>query len=141
LEDVANRSLAQERLLAMIGAFFGGTALLLLALGLYGVMAFWVSERTSEIGVRVALGARRTQVVWGVLRRPLSFVVLGTVCGVLITLAGGRLIAGFLFGLAPQDPLTILAAAGLLMMVTLLAGFVPARRAASVDPVVALRCE
>jgi predicted permease len=141
LETLAYRNIAQERLLAVIAAFFAGTALLLLSLGLYGVMAFWVTERTSEIGVRVALGARRTQVVWGVLRRPLAFVLLGTVCGVLATLAGGRLIAGFLFGLAPQDPLTILGAALLLMTVAAVAGFMPARRAASVDPVVALRCD
>jgi predicted permease len=141
IEDVANRSLAQERVMAVIGAFFGATALLLLSLGLYGVMAFSVSERTAEIGVRVALGARRAQVVWSVLRRPLAFVLIGAACGVLLTIAGGRLIAGFLFGLAPQDPLTILGASLLLMVVAGLAGFVPARRAASVDPVVALRNE
>ena len=141
LAEVANRSLAQERLLALIAAFFGATALLLLSLGLYGVMSFCVTERTSEIGVRVALGAGRGQVVWSVLRRPLTFVLIGAGCGVLTTIAGGRLIAGFLFGLAPQDPLTILGASLVLMAVAAIAGFVPARRAASVDPVVALRCE
>jgi predicted permease len=141
LETVAYRNIAQERLLAVIAAFFAGTALLLLSLGLYGVMAFWVTERTSEIGVRVALGAGRAQVVWSVLRGPLAFVLLGTICGVVVSLAGGRLIAGFLFGLAPQDPVTIVGASLILICVAMCAGLLPARRAASVDPIVALRCE
>lgn len=141
LDTVVSRSLGQERVLAVIALFFGATALLLLSLGLYGVMAFWVSERTSEIGVRMALGARRAQVVWSVLRRPFLFVAAGTLIGIAGTFFGSRFIASFLFGLSPQDPVTIVGAALLLMLVAAVAGFVPARRASRVDPVVALRCE
>ena len=141
LDAVVSRSLGQERLLAVIAAFFGATALLLLSLGLYGVMAFWVSERTSEIGVRMALGAQRSRLVLGVLRRPLTFVLVGILIGIGLTFLGSRLIASFLFGLSPQDPLTILGAALLLVAVACVAGVIPARRASRVDPVVALRCE
>jgi predicted permease len=141
LDAVVSRSLGQERVLAVIATFFGVTALLLLSLGLYGVMAFWVTERTSEIGVRMALGAQRSRVVWSVLQRPLTFVLAGTVIGIGLTVLGSRFIAGFLFGLSPQDPVTVLGAAVLLMSVAVVAGIVPARRASRVDPVIALRCE
>jgi predicted permease len=141
LQNRISHSLGQERLLAIIAAFFGGTALLLLSLGLYGVMSFGISERTPEIGIRLALGGQRAQVVWSVLRRPALFVMVGIASGIGLILAGGRFISAFLYGLAPQDPATIAGAAGLLCLVAAAAGAVPARRAASVDPVIALRCE
>jgi predicted permease len=141
LDEVVSRSLGQERVLAAIAVFFGITALLLLSLGLYGLMAFWVNERTSEIGVRMALGARRAGVVWTVLQRPLASVLAGTLLGIVLTVLGSRFIASFLFGLSPQDPITIAGGAIVLMLVAFFAGLVPARRAARIDPVIALRCE
>ena len=141
LDAVVARSLGQERLLATIAAFFGLAALLLMSLGLYGVMAFWVTARTPEIGVRLALGARRPQVVWGVVRRPLWLVVVGLLVGVGVTMASARLVSNVLFGLAPQDPLTIGGAIAFLMAIATVAGALPARRACRIDPVAALRCE
>jgi predicted permease len=141
LDAVVARSLGQERLLATIAAFFGLAALLLMSLGLYGVMAFWVTARTPEIGVRLALGARRPQVVWGVVRRPLWLVVVGLLVGVGVTMASARLVSNVLFGLAPQDPLTIGGAIVFLVATATIAAALPARRACRIDPVAALRCE
>jgi len=141
LESLMKRSLAQERLLAVIVTFFALAALVLVALGLYGVMAFWVHERTSEIGVRLALGARRSQVLWSVLQRPLRFVIAGSAVGLLIVIAASEFVRGFLFGVTPLDPATIAGAMVLMIGVAALAGLLPARRAARIDPLVALRAE
>jgi predicted permease len=141
LRTLVERSLSQERLLATMATVFAAAALLLLTVGLYGVMAFRVTRRTAEIGVRVALGAQRSHVIWSVLRTPLTLVAIGVGLGSLATFAGGRFIANLLFGLAPQDAVTILAAALVLIAVTVLAGIVPAQRASRVDPLVALRCD
>jgi predicted permease len=141
LEAIVSRSVGQERLLATIATFFGLTALLLMSLGLYGVMAYWVAARTPEIGVRLALGARRSQVVWHVVQRPLALLAIGLLIGVAATIGAGRYASHLLYGLAPQDPSTLAASIAFLGMVALIAGAVPARRASRIDPVVALRCE
>jgi predicted permease len=140
--DVA---LIQERLLATLSNVFGIVGLVLACVGLYGLMAFSVVQRNGEIGIRMALGAARIDVLWMVLREALLLTVVGVVIGVSTTLAMGRLasgtIAGLLFGLRASDPGTIVAAAALLVLVAGMAAYVPARRASRVDPLVALRNE
>jgi ABC-type antimicrobial peptide transport system permease subunit len=132
-------SLAQERLVATLSSVFGALALLLACIGLYGVMAYDVARRTHEIGVRMALGASARRVVQMMLGETLRLVGVGVVIGLGVALAATRWVKSLLFGLQPHDPLTIgLAVLGLLI-VAALAGYLPARRAARVDPLVALR--
>src|SRR5262245_38844914 len=133
--------LSQSRLFASLSSFFGLLALVLMAIGLYGVMSYTVARRTHEIGVRMALGARAPDVLRMVLGESLSLVLIGSAIGLAAALATTRLIARMLFGLTPTDPLTIAVATLLLLAVATLAGLLPARRAARVDPLVALRHE
>jgi hypothetical protein len=139
LSTLVSRSLGQERLLATIATFFAASSLVLLALGLYGVMSFGVTQRTSEIGVRLALGARRSQVVWNVLRGPLRCVVAGTVLGLMIAFAGARLIERLLYGVAPYDVVTVVGAVAILAIVASSAAIAPALRASRVDPAITVR--
>ncbi|MFN0110291.1 MAG: ADOP family duplicated permease [Blastocatellia bacterium] len=132
-------SLAQERLVAMLSSVFGLLALLLACIGLYGVMAYDVTQRTHEIGIRVALGADAGRVVKLMLRETLWLVSIGVVCGLGAALAAARWVRSLLFGLEPHDPLTIGLAVMLLLIVAVIAGYVPARRAARIDPLTALR--
>jgi hypothetical protein len=136
-----DRTLTQERLLAALGTCFGALALVLAAVGLYGLLAYTVARSTSEIGIRMALGAERTEVLWGVFRGALRLLGCGIVLGIPAAYAGSRLIASMLFGLTTTDPFTILGATLLLGASALLAAFLPARRASRVDPMVALRYE
>jgi predicted permease len=131
----------QERLFARLSTFFALLALVLACIGLYGITSYAVARRTSEIGIRMALGAERTRILRMVLRDALMLAVLGIVIGVPLALAGSRLVATMLYGLKPSDPLTIAAATALLAAVAVLAGYLPARRASKVDPMVALRYE
>jgi len=124
-----------------LSGFFGVLALLLASIGLYGLMAYTVTRRTSEIGIRMALGAQRRNVLWLVLRETLVLVLFGVAIGLPLAFASTRLIASHLFGVTPNDPTTIAMATVLLVIVALLACYLPARRAARVDPMVALRCE
>ena len=140
LRDLIDKSLGQERFLTVLASFFAATAMLQLALGLYGVIGFSVTERTEEIGVRLALGARPGQVVWSILRRPIAHVMTGIALGALLTVVGARLVASVLFNLSPSDPATLTAAAVFMITVAPLAAAVPARRASQVDPL-ALRCD
>jgi len=141
LSEHISRSLAQQRLVARLAAFFGMFALSLACVGLYGVLSYAVARRTNEIGIRMALGARRRDVVWLVLREALTLVVAGVVIGLLASLAATRTASSLLFGLRPNDPPTIAAATLLLLVVAALAGYLPARRASRVDPMTALREE
>jgi predicted permease len=141
LSEHISRSLAQQRLVARLAAFFGLLALSLACVGLYGVLSYAVARRTNEIGIRMALGARRGDVIWLVLREALALVVAGVTVGLLASLAATRAASTLLFGLEPNDPPTIAAATLLLLAVAALAGYLPARRAARVDPMAALREE
>jgi ABC-type antimicrobial peptide transport system permease subunit len=141
LTEQVQRTLIQERLLAALGSCFGGLALLLAAVGLYGLLAYTVTRSTSEIGIRMALGATRTEVLGLVFSRALRLLGFGIALGIPAAWAGSRLIASMLFGLTATDPLTILGATVLLGTTALLAALLPALRAAHVDPMVALRYE
>jgi len=139
-EDV-NNSLAQERTVAELSSLFGLVALILAAVGLYGVMAYTVSRRTSEIGIRMALGAQPQEVQRMVLRESLGLVTVGLAIGVPLTVAMAHLMSSQLYGISQSDPLTLVAAAVLQIIIAALASFLPARRATKVDPMVALRYE
>ncbi len=132
---------SQERLFAQAYALFGGLALLVAAVGLFGVMSYSVARRVNEIGLRMALGAQRLDVVRMIMRESIVLVGVGVVIGIGAALASGRLVATLLFGLQPTDAVTIVLAVAVLLAVSTLAGYVPARRAARVDPMVALRAE
>jgi predicted permease len=133
--------LSQERLVADLAAAFGILALILAAVGLYGILAYAVSRRTREIGIRMALGATRADVLWMVLKESAWLVVTGIAIGAPMAIAATRLISARLFGISGVDLLTILVAASLLAGVAAVASFLPARRATKVDPMIALRCE
>jgi putative ABC transport system permease protein len=134
-------SLLRERLLAKLGSFFGALALLLAAIGLYGITSYAVAQRTQEFGIRMALGARRQDILGMVLRDSLLVVAVGAAVGAAAALAVTRFVASLLFGLTAYDPDTVLIAAGVLSAVALAAAFIPAYRAARTDPMVALRYE
>jgi putative ABC transport system permease protein len=139
LAAMISDSLNHERLLAQLAVAFGVLALLLASIGLYGVISYTISRRTNEIGIRMALGAARPAILRMVLRETLLLVLAGVTIGVPAALAGGRLIAAYLFGLSARDPLTLAAATGVLLVVALFAGAVPGTRATQVDPTEALR--
>ncbi len=141
LSDQLEISLLTERLLAALSSIFGVLATLLAALGLYGVMAFMVARRTREIGIRMALGAGQRAVLWMVLRETLTLAGIGVAIGLAGAYAVTRLIQTQLFGVQPSDLLTMAAASLGIACVTALAGFVPARRATAIDPMLALRWE
>jgi predicted permease len=141
LSDHINRSLVQQTLVARLASFFGLLALLLACIGLYGVMSYGVARRTNEIGIRMALGARNRSVLWLVLREALLLVAIGLVVGVFASLALTKTAESLLYDLKPNDPLTIALAMVLLATVAAVAGYLPARRAARVDPMTALREE
>jgi putative ABC transport system permease protein len=139
--ELIARMFTQERLFAVLSSFFGLLALALVCIGLYGVMSYTVARRTHEIGVRMALGAQSGDLLRMVLRESLLLVLTGTLIGLAAALAATRLITGMLFGLTPNDPLTLALATLLLLAVAAWASWMPARRAARVDPLVALRDE
>jgi ABC-type antimicrobial peptide transport system permease subunit len=141
MEAQLDQSLLNDRLVATLSAAFGALATLLAVIGLYGVMAFTVTRRTREIGVRMALGAVQGDVVWLVMREVLVLVGTGVVLGLAGAWGLGRLISSQLYGVTANDPVSIAAAASLLAAVALVAGYVPAWRATRVNPVLALRYE
>jgi hypothetical protein len=135
------RALVREKLLAKLSGFFGMLAAGLAAIDLYGLMAYAVTNRTRDIGIRMALGAPRAHVLRTEIWSALRLVAIGIAIGIPAALASGRLIAAQLFGVAPGDPATLAAAAALLTLVAAIAAFGPARRASRVDPMLALRSE
>jgi ABC-type antimicrobial peptide transport system permease subunit len=136
-----NETAANQIALARLSVFFAALALLLACVGLYGVMSYTVAGRTREIGVRMALGAARGDVLQLVMREGMLLVTAGLVIGIPLSLASSRLLHNFLFGLKATDPLSLITVILLLGIVAALAAFIPARRAAKVDPMVALRYE
>ncbi len=139
--QVISQELVEERVTAMLAGFFAALALLLASIGLYGLMSYAVTRRTREIGIRVAVGAQRKNVLWIVLRETLALVLFGIAIGIPSALAATRLIASMLFGLSPSDLPIIAIVSLLLLLVALFAGYLPARRASGIDPMVALRTE
>jgi len=133
--------LTNERLLALLSAFFGVVALALGAIGLYGIVAYSVTQRTGEIGVRIALGASRASVLWLVMRQSVLLVSLGLAIGCVAVFALTSSVSNLVFGVQPAGVLTLVTAGGVLSAVALLAAWLPARRAAGVDPLRALRYE
>ena len=127
--------------MATLAGAFGGLALTLAAVGLYGLLAYSVANRTNEIGIRLALGARRPQVLRLVVMDALCMLALGAAIGLPVAWTASRFIASMLFGVSANDLATNVGAAAALMFTGLLAAYLPARRAAGVDPTVALRCE
>jgi ABC-type antimicrobial peptide transport system permease subunit len=137
IQETLGAEIAFSRLLVIFGAF----ALFLACIGLHGVTAYSVARRTSEIGVRIALGARRVDVLWLVLRQVVIITAAGLAVGVPLAVAGASAVGAMLFGVAPADPLSLAAASLLMAAVAAVAGYLPARRAARLDPLTALRVE
>jgi predicted permease len=139
VEEQVAPLIAQERLIARLAVVFGVVALMLAAIGLYGVLSYGVSRRASEIAIRIALGARSRRIIAMILRETVRLVVAGLLVGGALAYAGSRLIASRLYGVAPEDPFTLTLATGVLLFVALVAAYLPARRASRLDPMAALR--
>ncbi len=140
-EVMVNESLVQPRVVALLSLTFGALALLLAMVGLYGITAYAVTRRRAEIGIRMALGAQREYMIWLVLRDVLLLLAIGMSLGLGIALATGRLVTSLLYGIRPNDPVQLVVAVLVLAVATAIAAYIPARRAARVDPMVALRYE
>jgi predicted permease len=141
MNEAVSASLGQQRLAATLVGGFSILALFLATLGLYGVLAYSVTQRTREIGIRIALGSPRANILRLVLRQGMMMVGIGIVLGLTLAMGCGPLFQHFVYGIAPRDPLTILGATAVLTGIALLACWIPARRAIGVDPMVALRHE
>jgi putative ABC transport system permease protein len=141
MNDMVSDSLASRRFALQLMALFAATALLLAAIGIYGVMAYFVSQRVREIGIRMALGAQRDDVLKMVVWQGMSLALIGVLLGVGVSFVVANLLSGLLFGVSAHDPLTMIAFAALLVTVALTANYIPAYRATRIDPMVALRYE
>lgn len=136
-----DETISQERTFADLCACFAVLALLIACVGLYGTMAYAVARRTREVGIRVALGAGRAKIVWMMLRQVLLLAAVGLAVGLVAAWQTVHVVASFLFGITPGDPLAIWGSAAVMLAAALLAGYLPARHAARVDPMTALRNE
>ncbi len=141
MEQVLSTSVAFQRFLTILMSVFAGIALVLAAVGIYGVLSYWVRQRTHEIGIRMALGAQRSDVLGLVVKQGLYLALIGISVGIIASLLLARLIVNRLYGVRPTDPLTFIVVSLLLVAIALLAAYIPARRAGKVDPMVALRHE
>jgi predicted permease len=141
MDEIVEDSLGSQRLAAHLLEIFGGAALLLCVAGLYGLLAYVVTQRTRELGVRIALGAQRGNLLWLVMRQAGTMLLTGLAAGTMLALAASRLVRGFLYGVSAHDGWALAGAAALLLASGLAAAYLPARRAASVDPMRALRTE
>jgi predicted permease len=141
LDQQVARSITNQRLVAQLSAFFGLLAVFLSCIGIYGLMSYIVSRRTNEIGIRIAIGASRADVRWLVMREIVLLVAIGTAVGIPVTLAGGHLVANMLFGMSGANWASLAGSVAGLLLVGLIAGYLPAQRASRVDPMVALRYE
>jgi putative ABC transport system permease protein len=141
MEDYLARTTASRDIWALLMGSFAMVALLLAASGIYGVISHFVGQRTHEIGVRIAMGAKRSQVLFMVLRRSMSLVLIGLCVGVAGALAFTRLMAGLLFEVEPTDPVTFVTVSVVMVSVAAAASFLPSRRAATIDPVLVLKSE
>jgi predicted permease len=141
MDEIISLSIARQRFLGVLLVFFGGAALLLGAVGTYGVISYSVSQRTNEMGIRMALGAQTNNILGLVLGRGAKLIAFGVGCGLVVALLASRLMASFVFGVSARDPVTFGGVGLLLLMVATAACYVPARRATRVDPMIALRHE
>jgi putative ABC transport system permease protein len=141
MDDSVSASLSPERFTMLLLGAFAGLALLLAVVGIYSVMSYSVSRRTNEIGIRVALGASRGDVLLLVVRQAMLLALIGSAIGIAGALSLSRLMASQLYGVQPTDPITFISVAALLMIVSLAASYLPARRAMRVEPMAALRYE
>jgi ABC-type antimicrobial peptide transport system permease subunit len=139
--DLVGRTLVQERMVAILLVAFGVLALGLACLGLYGLIAYDVTQRTSELGIRMALGAQRSDVLRIVMRRAIVWIAAGVALGVPLVFTSAGIARSLLFGLTPTDPMTLAGAVLVIAAMGILAAYIPARRATRVDPLVALRAE
>ncbi len=139
--ELVSRTLVRERMLATLLVAFGALAVGLACLGLYGLIAYHVAQRTNEIGIRMALGAQRGDVLSAILRQGLGWIAAGIAVGIPLALSASRAAQGLLFGLSASDPGSLIGAAAVMSAMGLLAGYLPARRAMRVDPLIALRRE
>jgi ABC-type antimicrobial peptide transport system permease subunit len=141
MSEIVDRSLATRRLTTLLMAGFSGLALLLAAVGIYGVVAYGVTQRLREFGIRVALGATRREVTRLVVWQGASMAIVGSAVGLMLAIAAAGVMRNLVYDVAPRDVVSILGAAAVLMLVAGVASYVPARRAAAVDPGVTLRTE
>jgi ABC-type antimicrobial peptide transport system permease subunit len=139
--EQVERRFSQEKVFAQAYTLFGGLALLLASIGLFGLMSYSVARRTNEIGIRMALGAQRQDVLRLIMGESMMLVGIGVVAGLAVALAASRFVATLLFGVPATDVVTMMGAVGVMVLVSAVAGYLPARRASRVDPMVALHYE
>jgi predicted permease len=141
MDSVINDSISSQRMMALLSLFFAGCALLITAIGLYGTLAYATARRTSEIGIRMALGAQRVQVVSLIFRENARVAIVGCVAGLVAAILASRALASFLYEISPHDPWVLVASAAILLVIASCASLLPAFQAARIDPIVAIRCE